>query len=153
MIVDIHGLGFTVTPALAARARRRLHDVLIHRSDVIQRIVIRLGGADGLGSHNDMYCLMQIRMSDALVATVMDIGPHIHDLIDRSTDRVGRLVAACLNQASSRRRAASSANSTLRRHGDALAGAERRGQEIRQHLSTNKPQRPALSWNMPPSLS
>lgn len=158
MIVDIHGQGFTLTPALADRARLRLHDVLIRRGDVIQRIVVRLGGTDGRRGHNDMYCLMQVRMSAALVATVVDIGAHIHDAIDRATDRVGRLVAAYLDQARrDRPSSASSASPTLRRQVDALAGAERcghvraqaaelpNGAETRQPRSIHKPRRPAWS--------
>ncbi|HEY0887042.1 MAG TPA: hypothetical protein VGE20_17245 [Ramlibacter sp.] len=124
MIVDVHARGLTVTPALAEHARRRLHSVLSHRGDVIRRIAVRLGGAGDRRGPNDMYCLMQIHMSDALVATVVDMGAHVHDVIDRATDRVGRLVAAHLDQASrDRRSTASSASPRLRRQGDALAAA------------------------------
>ena len=147
-----------MTPALAEHARRRLHYVLIHRGDVIRRIVVRLGGTGGRRGPNDMYCLMQVHMSDALVATVVDMGPHVHDVIDRATDRVGRLVAAHFDQAPRERRStASSANPTLRRQVDALAGAERPGQvraqaaglrngaEIRQPRPILKIRRPAWS--------
>lgn len=164
MNVDLQGRGLLIPAALADRARRRLHDVLNHRGDVIRRIVVRLGCTDGRRCRNDMYCLMQVHMSDALVATVVDIGPRLHHLIDRSTDRVGRLVAAHLDQTPrDRRSTASSADPTLRQQVD--AGAERCGQvraqaaelhkgaEIRPPRSIHKPRRPAWSWNRTPSLS
>lgn len=165
MIVDIHSEGFTLTPALAEHVRQSLHDVSIHRGEVIQSVVVRVGGTDVRRGHNDMYCLMQVRMLDALVATVVDIGPHIHDVIDRATGRVARLVAAYLNQAPRDRPSpASSANPMLRRQVDALAGTERCGQvraqaaelhngaAFRPPRSIFKPRRPAWSWNRPPSL-
>jgi len=166
MNVDLQGRRLLIPAALADHARRRLHDALTHRGDVIQRIVVRLGGTDGHCGRNDMYCLVQVHLSDALVATVVDIGPRLHHLIDRSTDRVGRLVAAHLDQAPrDRRSTASNADPTLRQQVDARAGAERSGQvraqaaelhkgaEIRPPRSIHKPRRPAWAWNKTPSLS
>ena len=112
MNVDLQGRRLLIPAALADHARRRLHDALTHRGDVIQRIVVRLGGTDGHCGRNDMYCLVQVHLSDALVATVVDIGPRLHQLIDRSTDRVGRLVAAHLDQAPRDRRSTASSAAT-----------------------------------------
>ena len=105
MNIDFLGQRFLLPPALADHARRRVHSALMHRGDLIQRIVIRLGGTNGRRDNDDMYCLMQVHLSDALVATVVDIGPDIHDVIDRTTDRVGRVVIAHLDQARHDRRA------------------------------------------------
>lgn len=93
------------------------------RSESIQRIVVCIGGTNGRCDYNDMYCLMQVHLSDALVATVGDIGPDIHDVIDRTTDRVGRVVVALLARADrNRRNIGSSANASPRQ---ARPGARR----------------------------
>lgn len=127
MNIEFQCRGFLTPAGLADHAHRRLHGALIHRDDVVQRIVVRLGGTDGGRGHNDWYCLMQVHMSEAPVATVVDIGPHLQDVINRATDRVGRLVAACLDKAArDRRSTASSAHPPLRHEVDALAGPERR---------------------------
>jgi hypothetical protein len=46
-----------------------------------------------------MYCLVQIHLADARAATVIEIGPDAHDVIDSATDRMGRTVAEYLRQA------------------------------------------------------
>jgi len=104
MNVEFQNHGFLTTAALADHARRRLHDVMTHRSEFIQRIVVRLGGTNNRRGHCDMHCLIQVHLSDAFMATVVDIGPDIHDVINRATDRLGRAVAAHLDQAHRDRR-------------------------------------------------
>ncbi len=99
MEIELQGQGFLNTDALAQHAQRRLHFVLSHRSDCIRRIVLRLGGTNGRRGYQDMYCLVQVHLIDALVATVIDIGTDIHVVIDRAADRAGRLVAERLAQA------------------------------------------------------
>lgn len=98
MNVDIQGRGCLVPAALADHARRRLHDDLMHHGDFIQRIVLRVGGTNHRRGHTDTYCLMQVHMSDALAATVIDVGPDIHDVIDRAADRVDRMVVERIEQ-------------------------------------------------------
>lgn len=148
MNVDFQGRGFLIPAALAQHVRRRLHDLLVHRGDLIQRIVVRLGGAQGgLGRH-DMYCLMQVHLPHALVATVVDVGPQLHDVVDRTTDRVGRLVAACLDQAARERRSTAS-DAPVR----APAAELHPGARIRPPRSMAKVRRPAWSWNGLPSHS
>jgi hypothetical protein len=98
MNVDFQGRGLPIPAALADHARRRLHFVLMQRGELVQRVVVRLGCANNRRGHSDMYCLMQVHMSDALAAAVVDIGPDIHEVIDRASDRVGRMVAEHLEQ-------------------------------------------------------
>ena len=98
MNIDFQGRGLPIPAAQADHARRRLHFVLRHRSEFVQRVVVRFGGSGSRRGQNDMYCLMQVHMSDALAAAVVDIGPDIHDAIDRATDRVGCVVAEYLEQ-------------------------------------------------------
>lgn len=98
MEIEFQGEGFLNTAALADHARRRVHYVLSHHSDCIQRIVLRLGGTNSHRGHKDMYCLIQVHLVDALAATVIDIGADVHVVIDRATDRVGRMVDERLSQ-------------------------------------------------------
>jgi hypothetical protein len=98
MNVDFQGRGLPIPTALADHARRRLDSVLMHRSEFVQRVVVRLGGANNRRGPSDTYCLMQVHMSDALAAAVVDIGPDINDVIDRATHRVGRMVAEHIEQ-------------------------------------------------------
>jgi hypothetical protein len=104
MNVEFQNQGSLITAALADHARRRLLDVMTPRSDFIQRIVVRLGGTHSRRSHCDMHCLMQAYLSDAFTATVVDIGPDIHDAITRAADRLGSAVVAHLDQATRDRR-------------------------------------------------
>ena len=99
MNVDFQGRGLPIPVALADHARRRLQFVLRNRAEFVRRVVVRLGDTNSRRGHNDMYCLMRVHMSDALSATVVDIGPDIHDAIDRVADRVGRVVAEHFEQA------------------------------------------------------
>ena len=99
MNIDFQDRRFLLPAALTDCARRRVRFALMQRGESIQRIVICLGGTNGRRDYNDMYCLMQVHLSDVLVATVVDIGPDIHDVIDRTTDRVGRVVVALLDRA------------------------------------------------------
>lgn len=98
MDVEVQGRGFQVPAAVADHARRRLHYVLSHHSDSIRRIVLHLGGTNSRRGHNGMYCLMQVHLVDTLAATVIDIGTDIHDVIDRATHRVDRMVVERLAQ-------------------------------------------------------
>lgn len=116
MIIDFHSQRFLPPATLADHARRRVHLALGHRSESIQRVVICFGGTSDRRGDNDMYCLMQVHLSDALVATVVHIGPDIRDVIDRTTDRVGRVVVALLARADHNSRSISiSANASPRR--------------------------------------
>ena len=165
MNVEFQCRGSPIPAALTDHVRRRLHDALTHHGDVIQRILVRVGGTDGCRDHNDRYCLMQVHMSDALVATVVVIGPRVHDAIDCASDRVGRLVGAHRDQAARDRPSpASSAHPTLRQQVDTLAGVVPCGHvraratglhvaDIRQPRRILKPRRPAWSRNGPASHS
>jgi len=92
MYVDIQSLGFPITVALADHAKRRLRFVLTRHSDRIQRVVVRLGDENGPRGGVDKFCRLQVYLSDAPVAVIDDIGPDLYDVIDRATDRVGRVV-------------------------------------------------------------
>ncbi len=92
MIVDIHGQGFTVTPALAEHVRRRLGFVLTRHSDRIRRVAVRVGDENGPRGGADKYCSIQVHLTDVPVAVIRDVGADLYTVIDRAADRVGRVV-------------------------------------------------------------
>ena len=98
MIVDIHGQGFTVTPALAEHMRRRLGFVLTRHSDRIQRVAVRVGDENGPRGGVDKYCRIQVHLLDAPVAVIKDVGAELYAVIDRAADRVGRVVVKHLDR-------------------------------------------------------
>lgn len=98
MIVDIHGQGFTVTPALAEHTRRRLGFVLTRHSDRIQRVAIRVGDENGPRGGVDKFCRIQVHLLDAPVAVIKDVGAELYTVIDRAADRVGRVVVKHLDR-------------------------------------------------------
>ena len=104
MNVDIQSLGFTITGALSDHVRRRLRFVLTRQSDRIERDVVRLGDENGPRGGVDKFCRIQVRLIDAPVACIEDIGPDLYAVIDRATDRVGRVVVKHLDRLRSGRR-------------------------------------------------
>lgn len=98
MIVDIHGQGFTVTPALAEHVRRRLGFVLTRHSDHIRRVAVRVGDENGPRGGVDKYCRIQVHLLDAPFAMVEDVGADLYAAIDRAADRVGRVVVKHLDR-------------------------------------------------------
>ncbi len=103
MNIDIQGLGFPVTTALADHARRRLRFGLIRHSDRIRRIVVRLGDMNGPRGGEDKFCRIRVYLLDAPVAVVCDIGADLYAVIDRTADRVGRVVVKLLDRSRSGR--------------------------------------------------
>lgn len=89
--------GTGTSPMLADHVRRRLNDQFLQRGDRVEHIEVRLG--DRRRRHHDMYCLMQVHLVGAPVATVIDIGTDTYATIDRAVDRAGRLAAAQLEAA------------------------------------------------------
>jgi ribosomal subunit interface protein len=99
VIVDIHGQGFTVTPALSEHVRRRLGFVLARHSDRIQRVAVRVGDENGPRGGVDKYCRIQVHLTDVPVAVIRDVGAELYAVIDRAADRVGRVVVKHLDRA------------------------------------------------------
>ena len=98
MNIDIQSLGFSITAALAEHAKRRLQFVLTRRSDCIQRVVMRVGDENGPRGGVDKFCRIQVYLIDAHLAAVEDIGCDLYAVIDRATDRVGRVVVKHLDR-------------------------------------------------------
>ena len=98
MNMDIQSLGFPITAALSEHAKRRLLFVLTRRSDCIQRVVVRLGDANGPRGGVDKFCRIQVYLVDAPVAIVEDIGLDMYAVIDRAVDRAGRVVVKHLDR-------------------------------------------------------
>ncbi len=104
MNIDIQSLGFPITGALSDHARRRLRFVLTRQGDRIQRVVVRLGDENGPRGGADKFCRIQVYLFDAPVAVIEDVGPELYAVIDRATDRVGRVVVKHLDRLGTSRR-------------------------------------------------
>lgn len=99
MDIRVQNSGLPCTPALDAHVRRTLRRGLLHRSDRVDRVDVRLGGPGSDGGGDDMYCLMQVHLSGTSSATVVDLGADLHATIERAAERVGRLAGAKLEAA------------------------------------------------------
>lgn len=98
MNIHIQSLGFSITAALAEHAKRRLQFVLTRRSACIQRVVMRVGDENGPRGGVDKFCRIQVYLLDAPLAAVEDVGCDLYAVIDRATDRVGRVVVKHLDR-------------------------------------------------------
>lgn len=98
MIVDMHGQGFPMTPALAAYMRRRLAFALTRHRTRIQRVSIRVGDENGPRGGVDKYCRIQVHLLDAPVAVITDVGAELYAVIDRAAERLGRVVVKRLDR-------------------------------------------------------
>ena len=92
MIVNIQGLGFSITPALAEYVRRRLASALARHAHQLQRVVVRLGDENGPRGGVDKYCRMEVHVRDAPAAVARDVGADLYATVDRAADRLGRVV-------------------------------------------------------------
>jgi ribosome-associated translation inhibitor RaiA len=101
MNIDVQSLGFPITAAPADHVRRRLRFGLTRHSDRIQRIVVRLGDQNGPHGGEDKFCRIQVHLLDAPVAVIVDVGTDLYTVIDRTADRVGRLVVRHLDRSRS----------------------------------------------------
>ena len=104
MKVDIQSQDFPLTSALSEHAKRRLQFVLTRRSDRIQRVVVRVGDKNGPRGGVDKFCRIQVHLLDAPLAIIKDIGLELYAVIDRATDRVGRVVTQNLARSRTGRR-------------------------------------------------
>lgn len=87
-----------MTQALAEHVRRRLGVVLTRHSDRIQRVGVRIGDENGPRGGVDKFCRIQVRLLDAPVAVIEDIGVDLYAAIDRAAERVGRVVVKHLDR-------------------------------------------------------
>lgn len=127
MIVDIHGQGLTVTPALAAHLRRRLGFVLTRHSDRIQRVAVRVGDVNGPRGGVDKYCRIQVHLTDVPVAVIRDAGADLYAVIDRAADRVGRVVVKHIDRTHPVRDTARHGSRPGRRRGERLRSDRAQG--------------------------
>jgi putative sigma-54 modulation protein len=98
MNIDIQSLGFPITDALAGHARRRLRFALTRHNDRIRRVVVRLGDQNGPRGGEDKFCRIRVYLIDAPLAVIVDIGSDLYAVIDRTVDRVGRVVVKHLDR-------------------------------------------------------
>jgi hypothetical protein len=77
--------------ALADHARRRLLYVLRSRQHQVEHVEVHLGDTRSRRGLQEGYCKVRLRLVQAGVTTVVDVGKDLHDAIDRAVDRAGRL--------------------------------------------------------------
>jgi hypothetical protein len=92
---------------LADHVRRRLSYHLMHRSDHVVHVSVKIGDTGSLRGRHDIYCVMQVQLRGARAASVVDIGADAHATIDRAADRIGRLAEEQLRLADDHRTATS----------------------------------------------
>ena len=98
MNFDIQCLRFPITPRLADHTGRRLRFAMSHHSDLIRRVVVRLGDANGPRGGVDKFCRIQVYLMDAPVAVIEENGTDLYAVINRAADRVGRVVVKHLDR-------------------------------------------------------
>lgn len=98
MIIDIQAQGFTVTPALADHVRRRLAFALGRHSDRMQRVSVRVRDENGPRGGVDKLCRIRVHLVGAPAAVIEDLGADLYAVIDRASDRVGRVVVRNLDR-------------------------------------------------------
>lgn len=91
---------------LAEHARTRLQLRLLHHSERVAHISVKLGDAGIQCAPRDTYCVVQLQLRGAPAATVVALGADAYDTIDRAADRIGNLAEAQLRSADARRRRA-----------------------------------------------
>lgn len=83
-MVDIHGLGFTVAPALAQHVRRGLGVVLTRHSDRIQQDAVRVGDENGPRGGVDTYRRIKVCLTGVPVSAITDVSADLYAVIDRA---------------------------------------------------------------------
>ena len=98
MNIDIQSIRVPMTIALSDHAARRLGFVMSRHADRIQRVVVRFGEASRRRVGADKFCRIRVYLFDAPVAVIADVGADLYAVIDRATDRVGRVVVKHLDR-------------------------------------------------------
>lgn len=121
--LDIQSVSFPITVSLRAHATRRLGFVLTRRSDRVRRVVMRLGDENGPRGGVDKFCRIQVYLDHAPVAVIEEVGANLYSVIDRATDRVGRVVVRHLDQSQTgKQRSRSTATAPIIYEPDAADG-------------------------------
>ena len=105
MNIDIQSVRVPMTIAMSDHATRRLRFVMSRHADRIQRVVVRFGEASRRRVGADKFCRIRVYLFDAPVAVIAEVGADLHAVIDRATDRVGRVVVKHLDRSRFGRRA------------------------------------------------
>ena len=90
MQVDIQSLGFSLTPALSAYARKRIDYKLGFASIRISRLVVRFSDINGSRGGNDKCCLIELRVKGASDIVIEDVEEDLYVAIDRAIERAKR---------------------------------------------------------------
>jgi len=80
------------TVAQADHAKRQLRFVMTRHSSRIQRILVRLGDAQGPRGRPANYCRIRVELLDAQPVDSHDVGADLYEVIDRAVGRAARAV-------------------------------------------------------------
>ena len=104
MQIDVHALGFELTPALRQHIERRLHFALARSDAVVARLSVRLSDLNGPRGGEDKRCHLRIILADAPEVLIEDTEADLYVAIDRAADRASRTVARRLERSRHHRR-------------------------------------------------
>ncbi len=106
MQIDVQARGFTLTPALAAAARRAARVAATHSGDKLRSVQVRLFDVNGARGGIDKGCMVSARvgsLSRTVVATSFDAD--LYRAIAQAFDKLDRgLLSAAHRQYTLRRR-------------------------------------------------
>jgi len=103
MQIDVHALGFALTPALREHIERRLRFALGRYDGQVSRLWVRLSDLNGPHGGEDKRCHVRITLTDAPEVLIEDAEADLYVAIDRAADRAGRTVARRLNRSRDQR--------------------------------------------------
>jgi ribosome-associated translation inhibitor RaiA len=98
MRIDIQGLGFPLTAALADHIERRLRFAMTRGGGPIRRVTVRLGDRNGPRGGEDKFCKIQVVLEHAPSVLIEDVGADLYAVVDSAAERAGRNVTRRLDR-------------------------------------------------------
>lgn len=96
MQVHIQSMGFPLTAALSAYARKRIDFKLGFALDRVSRLMVRFSDINGSRGGKDKCCLLELRVKGASDIVVEDVKDDLYVAIDRAVERARRALVRTL---------------------------------------------------------
>ena len=90
MQVDIHSLGFRLTPVMSGYARKRIDYALSFAAAHVSRLTMRLLDMSGGHGDDDKCCQIELRIKGAPLILIEDVETDVYAAVDRATERARR---------------------------------------------------------------
>lgn len=98
MRVDIHSLGFRMTPVMSGYVRKRIDYALSFASTHVSLLTLRLSDTGGGHGGDDKCCQIELRIKGAPDIVIEDVEPDVYAAVDRATERARRVLMRRLGQ-------------------------------------------------------